>query len=157
MLTRKGFESGFIHRILQLVQGGQTAISINGEIGSFFRNKRGVRQGDPISPLLFDFIADALALMLDAASRAGHIKGVIPHLIPGGVTHLQYADDTILLIQNDTLSMANLKFLLICFELLSGLKINYLKSEVIAMGISTQEQTRIANLLNCRVSSFPLT
>ena len=89
-------------------------------------------------PLLFDFIADALALMLDAASRAGHIKGVIPHLIPGGVTHLQYADDTILLIQNDTLSMANLKFLLIWFELLSGLKINYLKSEVIAMGISTQ-------------------
>jgi hypothetical protein len=74
VLVRKGFESGFIHRIMQLVSGGQTAICINGEVGPYFRNKRGVRQGDPISPLLFDFIADALAAILDAAARAGHIR-----------------------------------------------------------------------------------
>ena len=36
VLSKKGFESGFIHRILQLVSGGQTAISINGEVGPFF-------------------------------------------------------------------------------------------------------------------------
>jgi hypothetical protein len=77
---------------MQLVTGAQTAIAINGEIGPFFRNKRGVRQGDPISPLLFNFMADALSAMIDAASRAGHIKGVVSHLIQGGVTHLQYAD-----------------------------------------------------------------
>jgi hypothetical protein len=82
---------------MQLVSGGQTAISINGEVGPFFRTKRGVRQGDPIFPLLFDFMADALSAMLDAAARAGHLRGVVPHLIQGGVTHLQYANDTILL------------------------------------------------------------
>jgi hypothetical protein len=37
-------------------------------------------------------MADALSAMIDAASRAGHIKGVVSHLIQGGVTHLQYAD-----------------------------------------------------------------
>ena len=143
--------------IMQLVMGGQTAISINGEMGHFFRNKRGVRQGDPISPLLFDFIADALARMLSLAMRAGHIKGVVPNLIPGGVSHLQYADDTILLIQNEEQSIINLKFLLICFELLSGLKINFAKSEVIVMGVPNVEQARVANMFNCKTGSFPFT
>jgi hypothetical protein len=157
VLSRKGFESGNVHRLMQLVTGAQTAIQINGEIGPFFRNKRGVRQGDPISPLLFNFMADALSAMLDAASSAGHIKGVVSHLIQGGVTHLQYADDTILLIELDDNSIINVKFLLIAFEILSGLKINFLKSEVIVMGASPEEQTRVANALNCKQGSFPFT
>jgi hypothetical protein len=88
VLLRKGFEPAYVHRILQLVRGGQTVISINGEVGPYFRNKRGVRQGDPISPLLFDFVADALDVILSKARVAGHIEGVVPHLIPGGVSHL---------------------------------------------------------------------
>jgi hypothetical protein len=39
-----------------------------------------------------------------------------------------------IMIENDDFNIANLKFILICFELLSGLKINYHKSEVIVMG-----------------------
>jgi hypothetical protein len=85
VLRCKGFNPGVVHRISQLFSGGQTAISINGEIGPFFRNKRGVRQGDPLSPLLFEFIADALSVILCSANRAGHISGVPPHLIPGGL------------------------------------------------------------------------
>jgi hypothetical protein len=83
VLTRKGFESGNIHWLMQLVSGGQTIICINGETGPFFRNKRGVHQGDPISPLLFDFMADALSALIDAAARVGHLRGVVPHLIQG--------------------------------------------------------------------------
>jgi hypothetical protein len=44
--------------------------------------------------LLFDFVADALDAILYKAKLAGHIEGVVPHLIPGGITHLQYADET---------------------------------------------------------------
>jgi hypothetical protein len=148
VLLRKGFTGAYMHRILQLVSGGQTAISVNGEIGPFFRNKRGVRQGDPISPLLFDLVADALDGMLTRAKEAGHFAGVVPHLIEGGVSHLQYADDTIILIQNTQLGITNLKFLLICFELLSGMKINFHKSEVLVLGAPQAEQARVANLLN---------
>jgi hypothetical protein len=82
---------------------------------------------------------------LDTDNEAGHIQGVVPHLILGGVSHLQYANDTIIMIQNNNLAIANLKFLLICFELLSGLKINFLKSEVIVTRVSREEQTIVAN------------
>jgi hypothetical protein len=139
VLLRKGFNPGFVHRMMQLVCGGQTAISINGEVGPYFRNKQGVRQGDPISPLLFDFVADALDAILVRAREAGHIRGVVPHLIPGGVSHLQYADDTMILIQNSPESLINLKFILLCFEFLSGMKINFHKSEVIVMGVDDAE------------------
>jgi hypothetical protein len=84
VLIKKGFDAAYVHRIVQLVSGGQTAIAINGEVGPYFHNKRGVRQGDPISPLLFDFVGDALDAILSRARAAGHIQGVVPHLIPGG-------------------------------------------------------------------------
>jgi hypothetical protein len=157
VLLRKGFDPAYVHRIMQLVSGGQTAISINGEVGPYFRNKRGVRQGDPLSPLLFDFVADALDIILSRARVAGHIQGVVSHLIPEGVTHLQYADDTMIMIQNTDLSLINLKFILLCFELLSGMKINFHKSEVIVMGCDSEEQARVARLLNCKQGRFPFT
>jgi hypothetical protein len=108
------------------------------------------RQGDPISPLLFNFVADALAMILVRARVAGHIQGVVPHLIPGGVSHLQYADDIKILIQNSQEGLINLKFILLCFEFLSGMKINFHKSEVIVMGADEAEQARVARLLNCK-------
>jgi hypothetical protein len=88
VLLRKGFSAGVVHRLMQLVSRGQTAINVNGEVGPYFRNARGVRKGDPISPILFDFMVDALAAMLARENVAGHIQGVVSHLIPGGVTHL---------------------------------------------------------------------
>ena len=157
VLLKKGFEVTYVNRIMQLVSGGQTAININGEIGPYFRNKRGVRQGDPLSPLLFDFVVEAMDVMLTKAKEHGHITGVVPHLVQGGVTHLQYADDTMILIQNSPNNIACLKFILICFELMSGMKINFHKSEVIVMGGQEEEQARVANLLNCQEGAFPFT
>ncbi|XP_020193058.1 uncharacterized protein [Aegilops tauschii subsp. strangulata] len=52
--------------------------------------------------------------------------------------------------------IVNLKFLLLCFEKMSGLKINFDKSEVVVLGYSEAEQLRIADNLNCRLASFPI-
>jgi hypothetical protein len=72
--------------------------------------------------------------MLSKAGEAGHISGVVLHLVPGRVSQLQYVDDILILIQHDERQIINLKFLLMCFEEISDLKINYHKSEVIVMG-----------------------
>ena len=56
-------------------------------------------------------MADDLVAMVDSVRAAGHIHGVAPHLIEGRVTHLQYADGMIILVQNNNLDITNLKFL----------------------------------------------
>jgi hypothetical protein len=77
--------------------------------------------------------------------------------VQGGITHLQNADDIIILIQNNDLKIANMKFLLLCFEQPSRLKIIFHKSEVFfVMDGDAQENARVANLLNCQCGKFPL-
>jgi hypothetical protein len=101
---------------------------------------------------------DALAEILEKAKIDGHISSVVGHLIPGGgVTHLQYADDTMIMVEGSELDIINIEFLLLCFEEMSGLGINFDKSEVVILGYSPEDQQRIANNLNCRLSSFPIT
>jgi membrane-associated protease RseP (regulator of RpoE activity) len=118
----------------QIIEGGKVGININGTPGSFFNTHRGLRQGGPLSPLLFNLVSDALGTMLEKAKETNQIRGVIPHLVEGGLTHLQYADGTIIFLSLDEQTILNTKFLLYCFEDMSGLKINYQKSEVFVMG-----------------------
>lgn len=68
--------------------GGHTVISVNGVIRPFFPNGRGLRQGDPIFSILFNFVPDDLSCILNMASAAGHISPVASHVIPTGVLHL---------------------------------------------------------------------
>ena len=108
VLLAKGFDGAYVHRIMQLVTGGHTTVSMNGHISNFFANGRGLRQGDPASPVLFNFVADAFSCILTRAAQCGHISPVVSHLIPEGVSHLQYADDTIIMVELDDACIANL-------------------------------------------------
>jgi hypothetical protein len=73
------------------------------------------------------------------------------------VFHLQYANDTIILIPNIDSGLINLKFLLLWFELLLGMKTNFHKSEVIVLGVEQEEEARVARLLNCKQWKLPFT
>ena len=132
------------------------AINLNGALGQYFRSYKGLRQGDPLSPLLFNLVADALSEILSVASEKGIIRGVCPELVEGDLTHLQYADDTVLFLQYLEDDIINLKFLLFCYEELSGMKINYLRSKVFTVGLSEQESQRVADVFNCKLGSFPM-
>lgn len=72
--------------------------------------------------------------MIAKAQQNNLIKRVVSKLISGGVPLLQYADDTILMVECNDEYILNLKFLLYCFEWMSGLKINFHKSEVFIVG-----------------------
>lgn len=111
-------------------QGGRVCVNVNGERSDYFKTFRGLPQGDPLSPLLFNIVADVLGVLLDKAVNKGHIKGVLTNLLPEGISHIQYADDTVIMIDGSDISIRNLKLIRYCFEWLTGLKINYHKSEV---------------------------
>jgi hypothetical protein len=93
--------------------------------------------------------------MLDKG-RSGQIQGLVPHLIEGGITQLQYADDTVIFLALEEQTILYTKFLLYCFENMSRLKINYQKSEVIVVGGSEVDQTNVAAMFNCNAESLPM-
>jgi hypothetical protein len=155
-MIRKGFCKRWIEWILKAVCGGRVAVNLNGELGYYFRSYKGLRQGNPLSPLLFNLVADGLSGILSKASTRGVIERVTPYLVEGGLTHLQYADDTVLFIKNSKQNIANLKFLLFCYEVVSRMKINYNKSEVFTLGISEVKDEEIASAFNCKLGHFPM-
>jgi hypothetical protein len=63
-----------------------------------------------------NLVVDALSALLEAASRNGRISGLVPHLVDGGLTHLQYANDIMMMIQMEEESMVNLKLVLYCLR-----------------------------------------
>lgn len=130
-------------------------VKINGHHGNFFNTHKGLRQGDPLSPLLFNLVSDALGTMLDKARMSGQIRGLVPHLIDGGITRLQYADDTVIFLAMEEQSILHTKFLLYCFENMSGLKVNYQKSEVIVVGGMEEDQKNVVAMFNCNTGSLP--
>lgn len=106
----------------------------------YFKSSRGGRQGDPLSSLLFNLVADVVAYILDKARAAGHIHGVVFHLIAGGgLTHLYFVDDTMFMVEGSDHDIINLEFLLLCFEVMFGLKIKFPKSEVVVLGYLPDE------------------
>jgi hypothetical protein len=59
------------------------SVLANGEESPTFKTSKGLRQGDPLSPLLFNIVADVLTKMLDNAARKGLVKGLLEQFRPG--------------------------------------------------------------------------
>ena len=64
VLLAKGFDGAYVHRIMQMVMGDHTTVSVNGRVSNFFPNSRGLRQGGPASPLLFNFVVHYYRMLL---------------------------------------------------------------------------------------------
>src|SRR3954469_9235414 len=109
-----------------------------------------------MSPMLFNIVADMLAIPIERAKQDDQIAGVVPHLVDGGLSILQYADDTILFMEHDLEKTKNLKLILSAFEQLSGLKINFHKSDLYCFGEAKDEAHLYANLFGCGQGQFPI-
>jgi hypothetical protein len=115
------------------VTGGTVSVKLNNLIDPYIKSHKGVRQGDPLYPILFNFVADGLTRMIHKAQSNGPFSGLIDHIIPNGVVVLQYADDTIICLKHDIFKARNLKLLLYMYEMMAGLKINFHKSEILTI------------------------
>ena len=131
-------------------------VNLNGEESSFFKPGKGLRQGDPISPLLFNLVGDVLTKMLQKGAEKGLIKGIAENFRVGGIVSLQYADDTILFSRIEEVYTRNLKSILIWFEQLSGMRINFHKSELISMNVEPEVVHNLAHLFSCPVGTLPI-
>jgi hypothetical protein len=131
---------------------------VNGSPSGFFHSSRGFHQGDPLSPLLFLLVMEALSRMLAKAVESGFISSFsVGNSTENSVTisHL-FADDTLIMCGADPIQLWHLQGVFIWFQAISGLKVNLSKSELVPVG-HVPNVTELANILGCRISSFPLT
>ncbi|XP_071729225.1 uncharacterized protein [Rutidosis leptorrhynchoides] len=112
------------------------SVLVNGSPTKEFSLQRGIRQGDPFSPYLFIIASEGLNVFTNIAVRDGLIRGVQIGLDNTSISHLQFADDTIFFGHWGKRNISNVQKTLLCFEKVSGLKINMGKSCVIGVGVS---------------------
>ena len=131
---------------------------LNVSLSNFFGSSRGIRQGDPLSLLLFDIVMEALSRMLDVAASAGQFSGFSVGSMASTslmVSHLLFADDTFIFCDAEPTQIANLRAILARFEEALGLSINLGKSELVLVG-AVHNLEVLVGLLGCRQSSLPL-
>jgi hypothetical protein len=154
-LRMKGFSPKWCAWIQSIVSRGHVGIKINDEVGPFFTTHKGLRQGDPLSPILFNIVVDMLAILFSRAKEDNQFAGVVPHLMEGGLSILQYADDTIVSMDHNLEHACNVKLLLTAFEQMSGLKINFHKSELFCYGLAKEYDLNYSRLFGCGIGSLP--
>jgi hypothetical protein len=142
--------------LISLILGsGTSQVLLNGVPGRRFHCRRGVRQGDPLSPLLFVLAADLLQSIINKAKDCGILKLSIPLSCGSDFPIIQYADDTILILEACPRQLFFLKAMLISFADSTGLHVNYNKSNIYPINVSEQKMAMLANTFHCKVGALP--
>jgi hypothetical protein len=122
--------------IKEYVCTATASMLVNGSPTEEFPLERGLRQGDPLSPFLFLFAVEGLNVLMDAVVERNLFTGYsIGVQYPVGVSDLQFADDTLLLEAKSWANVRALRAVLVLFETMSGLKVNFNKSMLVGVNI----------------------
>jgi hypothetical protein len=153
----KGFSPKWASWIQQVTSKGSVGIKVNDSVGHYFQKKKGVREGDPLSPILFNIVVDVLAILIARTKDNSLVRGLVPNLVDDGLSILQYADDTILFMENNLEEVKNMKLLLCAFEQLSGLKTNFHKSEMFYYGNTRELGREYSEVFGCDMGNLLFT
>jgi hypothetical protein len=158
LLHRCGFLETWRKWIHFCISTVRFSIMINGSSCGFFESSRGLRQGDSLSPLLFVVVMEALNKLLMRAEeghflRCFEVQGRNNN--PLMISNLLFADDTLIFCDADVDQIGYLKCTLLCFEAVSGLRVNLGKSEMVPIGNVPNIQ-ELAAMLECRISALPM-
>ena len=142
-------ELGFPHRIhkliMQCISTPSYTFNLNGETFGFVTGKRGLRQGDPLSPLLFTICLEYLSRLLEITQRLPKFKHH-PLCKNLHLNHLCFADDLILFSKGDVQSVQLLFSAFEKFSKDSGLTMNNLKSSFYCNGLTQDTVDRVSSL-----------
>ena len=158
LLERCGFLDKWRRWISFCISTVRFSILINGTPHGFFGSSRGLRQGDPLSPLLFVLVLEAVGRMLDKVVHEGCLSGFNVSASADRslmVSHLLFADDTLIFCDANIDQMLILRMVLIWFEAVFGLKVNLGKSELVAVG-AVHNMDLLVAVLGCMQGSLPM-
>jgi len=131
------------------------SILINGSPTEFFKSKRGIRQGCPLSPLLFLLVIEELRRQIKKASLDGSFKGL---KVTRGLclTHLMFVDDVLIMGTDSEQDWKNFKNMLEAFYKVTRLEVNFLKLTFLFNNIESQRRSLYEDLFGMSLSHIDI-
>jgi hypothetical protein len=157
IMEHKGFDNTWLGWMRSIFASGTSVVLLNGVRGKTFHCRRGVRHGDPLSPLLFVLAADLLQTLLNKSKKQGLINLPIPLRHNADFPILQYADDTLIIMEGCARQLFFLKSLLQTYAVSTGLKVNYSKSMLVPINIEDHKVHLLAQTFGCIIGSMLFT
>jgi len=158
LLRTLDFSSHFLYLIHNLLRNNWLSVLLNGQPHGFFHSTRGVKQGDPLSPLLFILSAELLSRGLNQALDTGVLS---PFYLPYGclkISHLAFADDVVIFLNGSKRNLRLLMGFLEDYQKCSGQLINNRKSSFYTSSFSNQQYAaKVTYITGFVPSTFPMT
>ncbi|GJT70843.1 RNA-directed DNA polymerase, eukaryota, reverse transcriptase zinc-binding domain protein [Tanacetum coccineum] len=156
VMAKLGFGTRWRNWIKGWLRHTRSSMLVNGSPTVEFEISRGIRQGDLLSPFLFILAIEGLHTLICKALDSGIFTGAYIVNDKLRISHLIYADDVIFFGEWSRTNAHNLLCILRCFFLVSGLKINVHKSNILGICVSNEETSGMANVIGCRAPKLPL-
>ena len=134
--------------IMSCISSVSYSVLLNGQLVGNIKPSRGLRQGDPLSPYLFLIYAMGLQSLLTKAEVEGHIRGVAICRNGPKISHLFFADDSVLFCSAKEAECRKILEILATYERGTGQKINREKTNIFFSSNTPQEvRVRIQQVL----------
>lgn len=151
-----GVRKQVAHNLVQLagivVHKGPAEVLLNGEPGEQIIHRRGLRQGDSLSPMLFILVMEVLTKLVRKAEDNGLLLPLSTW--PMGHRLSIYADDVVLFASPTESELAFVKSMMASFGQASGLKVNIAKSAILPIRCDAEQTTRAQQQMECVLASI---
>lgn len=149
-----GFSSKWVDRIMMCVETVTYSVLINGIPSKEFTPRRGIRQGDPLSPYLFLICVKGLSALLNREESLSNLSGFQINKRCPVITHLFFADDSLIFFKATDKEANSIKGILEEYEQVMGQRINLEKSEcMFSKNVSVEQVGKISNTLGVKQSN----
>jgi hypothetical protein len=156
VMHKMGFPVLWRKWIKECIGTASASVLVNGSPTAEFPLQRGLRQGDPLSPFLFLLAAEGFNVLMKSLSDNMLFHGYkVGYVDPTIVSHLQFADDTLIIAEKTWANVRAMRAVLKLFEAISGLKVNFSKSQLVGVNVPASWLSEAASVLSCRLGCLP--